>query len=155
MIVYRYLSMEEILDYINGRFDKIGGFYDKSTLSNTHRYKPGERYLHFFKSLQNLEDIKRVTRKHPDMLIAKFDIPFTTLIKHLGIGYYEASGYDIDVNKVREFAIPTKKLKIEYFVSCARDRNSILTPETAEEALKRFERLLREHREKQKEKGEE
>lgn len=154
MIVYRYLTLEEILDFVNGRFDKIGGVYNQKNPSNSHRYKPNEKYLHFFKSLNDLGYIKNATRKNSDMLIAKFDIPFSTLIKHAGIGYYPPQGYDRDYTEVREFAVPTRKLKAEYLVSCAKDKNSLLTPETAEDALKRFERLLKEHREKQKERGE-
>ena len=155
MIVYRYLTMDEILDFINGRFENIGSAYPKSIDNNTHRYKPNQKYLHFFKNLGDLEAIKRSIQKNGEMLIAKFDIPFFTLAKHMGIGYYEPSGYDFDCNYIREFAIPTTKLKAEYFVSCAKDKDGLMTSEKAEESLKRFEELLKEHREKKKEMGEE
>ena len=159
MEVYRYLTMDEILDYVNGRFDQIGREYTEKSDHNSHRYTPGQKYVHFFKNLNDLEIIQRFKGRKGDMLIAKFDIPFTTLVKHMGVGYYESSGYDIDHETIREFAIPTTKLKRSYLVAAAKDKDGFLTPERAEELLDRFVVLLHEHREKKRaeaiERGEE
>ena len=159
MEVYRYLTMDEILDYVNGRFDQIGCFYTEKSVHNSHRYKPNQKYVHFFKNLNDLEVIQRFKGRKGDMLIAKFDIPFTTLVKHMGVGYYESSGYDIDHETIREFAIPTSKLKKNYLVAAAKDKDGFLSPEQAEQKLNRFVELLHEHREKKKaeaiERGEE
>lgn len=151
MEVYRYLTMDEILDYVNGRFEKIGRVYAGKNASNSHRYKPNTPYVHFFKTLKDLEAVKRAVPKDGEMLIAKFDIPFLTLVKHMGVGYYEPSGYDTDCDVIREFAIPTSKLKREFLISCAKDKNGLMTSEQAEESLRRFEQLLREHRAKKRE----
>ena len=159
MEVYRYLTMEEILDYVNGRFDQIGRVYTEKNAHNSHRYKPDQKYVHFFKNLKDFETIQRFKGRKGDMLIAKFDIPFTTLVRHMGVGYYDASGYDLDHETIREFAIPTTKLKQSYLVAVAKDKDGLLTPERAEEMLDRFVVLLHEHRAKKRaeaiERGEE
>ena len=155
MEVFRYLTLEEILDYVNGRFDKIGRSFSRGEAHNTHRYKPDQKYVHFFKNIRDLETMQRFKGHDQEMLIAKFDIPFSTLVKHMGVGYYESRGYDTDRDTVREFAIPTSKLKEHYFVSCAKDKNGFMTPEEAIEKLLDFEKRLREHKAKQREMGEE
>ena len=155
MIVYRYLSMEEIIDYVNGRFDKIGQVFGGTEKPNTHRYKDGERYVHFFKNIRDLQIIQKLKGHQGEMLIAKFDIPFTTLAKHMGVGYYPASGYDTDYETVREFAIPTSKLKESFFISCAKDKSDFMTPDEALQSLLSFESRLRQYRQEKRERGEE
>ena len=85
MEVYRYLTMDEVLDYVNGRFDKIGKTYTEKSAHNSHRYKPDQKYVHFFKNLRDLEVLQKFKGRRNDMIIAKFDIPFSTLVRHKGV----------------------------------------------------------------------
>ena len=41
-------------------------------------------------------------------------MPFLTLLMHSGTGYYASSGYDIDYETVKEYAIPTSDVKADY-----------------------------------------
>ena len=120
MKVYRYLTQEE-LDYItSGRLDKIGREYSIATFHeiNTHKYKDGIKYLHFF---WNKENIKLAQDLHKydsqTYYICTFNIPTHLLLRFRGKGFYESSGYDIDREVAVEFAIPIKNFKPEYLIS--------------------------------------
>ena len=58
--VYRYLPKNELIKMINGDTENIGSFYEKSSLSNTHNYKPNKKYLHFFKNINDLGIINQL-----------------------------------------------------------------------------------------------
>jgi hypothetical protein len=52
MIVYRYLSEKELNLIMQGKIDNLGSYYTKEGFKkvNTHKYKSGVKYLHFFKT---------------------------------------------------------------------------------------------------------
>ena len=120
MKVYRYLTEEELNMFQNGDISNAGSLYEQTIYKgkNTHKYKPDTRYLHFFK---NKEDIAKVKELHKesfsDYYICDFNIPITTLIRHMGHGYYNGHGYDCDHEKVFEFAIPVDKISCDYLNS--------------------------------------
>lgn len=132
MIVYRYLSKEELTNILNNNLNKIGNVcYDKK-YSNTHHYNKDIPYLHFFKYLKDIDKIQSIKHKANNLYLCKFNIPISKLIFHLGTGYYSAHGYDTDYETVREYAIPANKIKTEYLVSYIQDKSLNLTKEEAE-----------------------
>ena len=127
MRVFRYLCEEELKAILNGEMDNVGKLQINNR-SNTHHYKQGVKYLHFFKHLEDLHkirDIKRYTEKN--FYVGMFDIPLTTLIMSSGKGYYPASGYDLDHETIREYAVPAEKVKPEHLVYYMLDNNRELT----------------------------
>lgn len=87
------------------------------------------------------------------MFICKFDIPFHILLRYMGEGYYEPSGYDIPYETIIEFAIPVDKIKPEFLRACAFDKNRDITPEQANCYFEKFEEKMNEHA-REKTKGE-
>ena len=83
MRVYRYLSESELNNMISGNTSSLGcdGQYIKiaqrkyKTKLNTHRYAIGEKYLHFFKSLADIEYIRQERRDYTgNFYFAEFEI---------------------------------------------------------------------------------
>ena len=121
MKVYRYLSEEELKFIQSGEVDKIGSFYvndENFKRINTHKYKKGVKYLHFF---FKKEDIKRVQnldfRKMSNYYICEFNIPFLALLPYIGKGHYDSRGYKTDLDSVYEIAMPATKMKQKYLKS--------------------------------------
>lgn len=130
MLVYRYLCEEEYNDIMNLKFDNIGAnnSFKKDALSpkfkiglskknkvkpssiyNNFKYKDGEKYFHFFKELDAMEKMQSLYMKDgKDYYFCSFDIPFHILIKGIGKGYYETSGYDFDYDVQREYIVNVK-----------------------------------------------
>ncbi len=114
MIVLRYTTSQELKYMLNGEIHKLGTECYGENLSNTHKYKKGIKYLHFFKKGSSLKYIHRILNKK-DVYICKFDIPLPILIKGVGVGTYEAKrGYDMV--RLTEFAIDARKFKKEWIV---------------------------------------
>lgn len=125
MKVYRYLSQTELDNFLSGNIADVGSTYDNQEnykRINNHRYKEGVKYLHFFK---NKEDCRRVRfnseGNFAEFYVAEFDVPITVLALHMGSGRYNASGYFTDIESVREFAVPTSKIKARYLLNFERD----------------------------------
>lgn len=129
MIVYRYLSVSEFQKILSGDTWDLGNFYARN-FSNTHKYKLDVRYMHFFKNIYDLPYIQSISRQRP-MCLCQFDMPLLLLIRYMGKGFYDFSGYDNDYQKIREFAIPTELFNSSYLVSATMDHNRKLTPEEA------------------------
>lgn len=121
MIVYRYTTKEEIIKFLNGEMNEVGSVYKGKIENNTHHYKLGERYVHFFKNLRQINVLRKYKKYQKDMYVAKFNIPLLTLAKCSGKGYYDARGYDVYIETLKEFAVPSELLKKEFFVSCIKD----------------------------------
>ena len=122
MVVYRYLSKRELDAFTEGDMSKVGAEYfeTEKSISNTHKYKEGVKYLHFFQSLKDLKHIEKVRDRNKEHFVAQFDIPILTLLSCAGKGYYPASGYDLDCEVVREYAIPVENIRpsfLEGYVS--------------------------------------
>lgn len=121
MKVYRYLSELELKSILTNNLSNVGYEYANNLnfqQSNTHRYKKGVKYLHFFKSKLDCIRVKSIhSNGKANFYVAEFNIPFTTLAKHIGYGIYSTKGYDVDYDKVTEFAIPTNKINSNYLIS--------------------------------------
>lgn len=113
--VYRYSSKEEVEAFKRKDSENLGRMYNNGSLSNTHKYKYGEKYLHFF----DKKDIPpHVIGSLPDnkKYLCTFEIPQTILKSHSGKGTYNSTGYDVYVENFKEYAIPMSKFDVEWFV---------------------------------------
>ena len=125
MRVYRYMREGELNSLLQGDMDSVGCLCQKPAfdeLSNSHKYEDGVRYLHFFLKKNDIEHAKTLYRnKEGNYYTCEFNIPITTLMKHVGVGWYSASGYDYDSVKAIEFAIPNNKISSEYLSGYIKD----------------------------------
>lgn len=122
MKVYRYLCEQEYKNIMGLHLDKIGREYQSKTLSNTFKYKKGEKYLHFFKDKEAVEEIKKIYRNDgKDYYTCTFDIPLLTLLKGMGKGFYESSGYDFFYEEKREFILNVKDFNPKFLIDAEFD----------------------------------
>ena len=112
--VYRYSSQEEVALLQYKQTEGLGKERNR-TGANTHRYKAGEKYLHFFESKDLPSHITYLLPGIKDY-ICSFNVPLTVLKKHRGIGKYNPQGYDVDVIDLVEYAIPVSEFKPEWFI---------------------------------------
>ena len=115
MIVYRMMSKEELDLFIIGDMKKIGkSFLKEFKLSNNHKYKENEKYIHMFRSLKDMEYVQF---GRDFEYIAIFNIPMIVLMSSRGKGLYKKfSKGKLKYKYVREFAIEAQKIKSEYFL---------------------------------------
>lgn len=144
MKVYRYLSQKELDLILANNISSIGHEYsqnEKYRRVNNHRYKTGVKYLHFFKHKKDCEKAEFLSdHKDVEFYIAEFNIPITTLIRHIGYGTYNRWRYSDELENIIEFAIPTSKFKSKYMLSYALDEihhRSIKESKSLNEMLKR------------------
>lgn len=136
MIVYRYTSEEELINILEKKTDNLGGHFSNSN-SNTFKYNPNERYMHFFKKTEDLEHIRKLhNRSNPDtnFYYCAYEIPVVQLILSAGTGYYESSGYDTYYTSAREFAIISKKFNPDWLVGYMRDNRASTFDKTSFES---------------------
>lgn len=129
MIVYRYLGSEELQDFLHKDIHNVGATYKPRVPQNTHKYKTGVRYLHFFKNLRDFPTIQKILGKPGGRFLCKFDIPLRKLITTKGTGYYTDyfSGYDYGCTKIKEFAVETSKIQSDYLIDFIFDETCSLT----------------------------
>lgn len=124
MIVYRYISEEELKNILSGNIDDIGfetrGF---KNYSNNFHYKFNEKYLHFYKNKEDMNRIKNIYKDYKQTFyFACFDIPFPYLLVGKGHGTYETwHGYDSLTENVREYIVNTKHFKKEWLKKYKKD----------------------------------
>ena len=125
MEVYRYLHQSELNNILNGKTEELGKENDKpgKLRKNTHKYKEGIKYIHFFKSKSSMLMTSYLYHKlDGNFFFCTFDIPITTLIRYGGKGYYPASGYD-NLTVLNEYAVPADKFKPEWLKEYTLDIN--------------------------------
>ncbi len=134
MRVYRYMCEAELKAFLEGDMEKLGST-KVNNASNTHKYKQGVKYLHFFKNVEDLRSIRGIKASLKDnYYIGLFDIPISILAMGMGKGYYNGRGYDIDHVAVREYAIPVEKIKADNLVFYIEDeKRDILAAEVIED----------------------
>lgn len=118
MIVYRYVSQAELDLILSGNITCLGNANCCADFSycNTHKYKSGVKYLHFFRNEKILYVLQKDYKSaEGNYYICKFDIPLVVLLSGVGFGYYDCSGYTMDFEKLLEFAIKTDRIKPEWF----------------------------------------
>lgn len=121
MLVYRFLEESELKNILAKQTSSLGNFYDaKDYECNSHKYKKGYKYLHFFKDKNNISYIANFhnnKKAEATFFVATFDIPIWILLKTKGKGFYFASGYDVDYVSLREYAIPTTSFNPNWLIS--------------------------------------
>lgn len=110
MLVYRYMCEEEYNNIMKLNFEEVGGVYEPKGASNTFRYKRDERYLHFYKDPDDMKIMQNFYFKDgKEYYFCSFEVPLPMLLKRMGKGYYESSGYDYDYIEKREYSIPVSE----------------------------------------------
>ena len=123
MIVYRVCHIDELDSLIKGRFEELGKEYSREIMkdTNTHMYRDGVKYLHFFERLESIMYLRRVN----GFYLCYYDIPEDLLDKGKGEGYYvKLDTMDRLVN-VSEFAIPTFSLSMDNLIKIDRINSRI------------------------------
>ena len=115
------MRQEELDAFNSNNIMRVGKYYDSVTrnyFANTHRYIEDVKYLHFFKSKEDIRFVQQMYKNYDtDYYICEFNIPALTAIRYRGKGTYDEGGYDCDRINVTEFAIPVSEIKAEYMVS--------------------------------------
>ena len=96
MLVYRYLHETELNNILSGKTGNLGVEYGKyeNKENNTHKYRSGVSYMHFFKNKDSMLMTSFLYRNlDGNFYFCTFDIPFQVLALHGGKGFYPASGY--------------------------------------------------------------
>ena len=122
MSVYRYLSVNELKNIQLNNTSDIGSVYNDDDYKrvNTHRYKYGVKYLHFFKNKKDVKKMKTMNYlPYGDYYICEFDIPIFLLLSGFGYGYYGLKG---EV-KLTEFKMPSCYMKSRYLKSYTYDNS--------------------------------
>lgn len=112
MKVYRYLGARELREILTGNTKTIGKTFSREFFrhSNSHRYKDGVRYLHFFQNKKDIEKIKFIHHKASGQFyVCMFDIPKKLMKKGVG-KYYNQRGYEPFVEKAKEYILPANDL---------------------------------------------
>lgn len=125
MKAYRYLREEELNSILAGDVENIGREYDAKKFSkvNSHKYKQGVKYLHFFRNRKGIKHIQDLHKTDfSDYYICEFEIPMLVMMRYLGYGIYETGGYKYYNEKFAEFAIPSSEIKPEYLVCFVMDK---------------------------------
>ncbi|MBE5746000.1 MAG: hypothetical protein E7359_01795 [Clostridiales bacterium] len=125
MLVYRYLSEEELKSILANDKSNIGRefFTTECKQFNSHKYKKGVKYLHFFKNKKDIKHIKPMkANSNKTYYICEFDIPFLKLLPHIGYGVYAGHGYDEYNKSVCEFIISVDKFDTKWLKNFEKDK---------------------------------
>ncbi len=145
MRVCRYMCEDEVFAFINHDMTDVGNTYSKADgYGNNHRYGK-DKVLHFFKNPSDFKHIKNIKRDNraTTFYLGAFDIPKRHLIFRAGRGKYDdVSGYDTLYESIREYALPTKVVKVDYFQYFVKDNKRKLT---ANEIVALEQKFVAEH----------
>ena len=87
MKVYRYLCEQEYNNILSRKLDEVGTVYANVNPSNSFRYKRDERYLHFYKNKESMQEMHKIYKLDgKDYYFCEFDIPFRVLVHGIGTG---------------------------------------------------------------------
>lgn len=113
MKVYRYATKEEVERVLCGDLSSVGTVYQKIDC-NTHKYKDNIKYLHFFKKITGIDDVKKLRDNNKTYYICEYDIPLIVLLIGRGTGYYDTRGYENDVKTQVEYIVPVETIKPQW-----------------------------------------
>ena len=114
-IVYRFVTEQEKVALENNDISKLGGLWHNLKAGNTHRYKKGVKYMHFFDKKEDAITIYREFGK-AKQYFCTYSIPNKILRKYVGKGFYIPIGYD-DYTTIKEYAIPSAEFDTSWIVS--------------------------------------
>jgi len=110
MIVYRLCKEDEYSAiFKNSDFSNLGNSF-KPWVLNTHKYIEGIKYMHFFAAKDSLFYLSLNQGKY----VCIYDIPDDILVMGDGFGYYMDYINFRNMDKVREFALPSLMVRFEY-----------------------------------------
>ena len=113
MLVYRICKAPEMESLLNTKsFNNVGKNFKINSKKNNHKYKEGKKYLHFFKSKNDIFYLNLAK----NYFLCTYDIPEALLKEKQGIGLYLDLFKFNNLIEVEEYAIETDLLKIEYLV---------------------------------------
>ena len=117
MLVYRICNQEE-KDILLSRksFDNIGKLCSIDNKKNTHNYKYGKKYIHFFKDIDSIFYLK-TTKNH---YICTYDIYDELLINYKAVGFYLDRMFLRKIDSVIEYALESDLIHFDYL--CSIDR---------------------------------
>lgn len=113
MKVFRLCREEEIKQILNNQSCENVGSYCSNSEKNSHNYNEDVKYLHFFKKKSDLLYLNTFVGRY----ICIYDIPDEMLSKFYGYGNYRDYIRFVTLNKVEEFAVPSKLIKFDYLKS--------------------------------------
>ena len=152
MRVYRYLSREELLNIRHNRVLLLGARYEMfNNGKNTHKYNGFDKYLHFYKSANGMQEIRTLYREYSqDFYFCAFEIPTHILFLHRGKGFYPPHGYEEPVSTEIEYAIPVEEFRADWLSSYVLDgaRDLVLTKERFKLVSTKLDQNVREEPER-------
>ena len=113
------MSEEHLNLILSGSTEGLGHYYDRKHFKrqNSHHYRKGKKYLHFFKDKSSMELIRRERQKlnihGRKYYFCSFNIPDVILFFHRGTGHYDGN-YDTPIIDVTEYAIPVDMVNPEW-----------------------------------------
>ncbi len=147
MIVYRYLTRDELYNLLYKMKYEIGERPSELQMASSRKYKKGVKYLHFFKKLEDLPVIQGLRKSPQGCFVGMFDIPTRDLLGGYGVG--EFTGTPIDGTDkfvvVKEFAVELRHVRSNNLIDYIYDEHCDLT---VEEVKEMFEELAQEPGEK-------
>ena len=113
MIVFRLCKEDEVQQILEKQsFEKVGSLC-KSSDKNSHSYNESVKYMHFFANKSDLLYLNTLKGR----FICEYNVPEQILSKHFGIGKYVDYVNFSEMNKVEEFAIPSRDIRFDYLQS--------------------------------------
>lgn len=143
MIVYRYLTSNELYNILYRAKHEIGEKPTEVQLASSRKYRRGVKYLHFFKSLDDLPVVQKLDKSPDGRFVGKFDIPMRDMLGGHGVGKY--SGTPIENSDkfvaMKEFAVELWHVKPNTLVDYIFDEKCDML---VDEVREQFEEQARE-----------
>lgn len=115
MLIYRLCRQDEIDSILKKRsLTQVGSYPDNiyDNKKHTHQLDPIKKYLYFFPKKENILYLNTMKNR----FICTYDIPDDILKKCEGFGlYYDLISFN-RLEKIKEYAIDTQKLSIDYLI---------------------------------------
>ena len=131
MIVYRDLTGNEVKSFSKGDTRDLGARPTEQQLECSKRYRVGIKYIHFFKSLQDLPRIQKIDNDPKGKFIGMFNIPMRFTLAGNGIGEYV--GKVEDETPIKEFAVEVRALRLAEFIDYIYDEHCDMSVQEANE----------------------
>lgn len=117
MRVYRYFNQAEYDAYMAGDLKRVARQLNQTT--NIGR----EVCLKFFKNIRDIDVLRLASAQDRTAhYVGVYDIPMSMIRKVSPATQYPASGYDVDFQTIKEFAVPVFKIKPEFFSAVIEDK---------------------------------
>ena len=150
MILYSYLTGEELKNFMLGQTLKVGSNFDNIGCTSNFSYDENENYMHFFSKLEDLPAYQCVSNKNVRHFVCRFNIPRTQLIgKKMPTVFYDSTSGLPYYYVVDEYILKTRKvINRSYLNDFVIDNDSLSgTPEEIQALFKasaeeRTERLF-------------